>query len=422
MVQKRDSGFSALPLCLHSGCASGSPVAELLLKFLYNMIAGKSLLEIVYNRFRSFRFFLCRRASLTIMSALRRPHSVFTPVVRPVHFWGSCYWNSYTTRAQGSCCWKSYTAGFDHSAFFFPQSFRFFFRSFRFFFRPFRFFPVIPLFFCFARLPPSSCRHCGASTLSPPRLCVRFVCGGAATGIPIQQERRAVASGNRIQPVPTTSFFRSFRFFFSIIPLFFDHSAFFFVAELLSSSCRLCGGLTLPPLRLRVRFACGRVANEIPIQHARRKIATGNCIQPVSIIPLFFLSIIPFFFVAELLSYHVGSAAASLCLHSGCASGSHVGELLLKFLYNTSAGQSLLEIVYNRFRYHSRLFVVADFFCVARRPLFFASHAAPFFFLRRASRVSFSVMLRDWAFLFHHFTPSLFFLAVCGPVCLYRFA
>ena len=161
MVQKRDSGFSAVPLCLHSGCASGSLVAELLLKFLYNTGAGKSLLEIVYSRFRSFRFFffehpaffsiiplffpviplfsghsvffLFRQASPIIMSALRRFHSVSTPAVRPVRLWGSCYWDSYTTRAQGSCFWKSYTAGFDHSAFFF-QSYRFFF-------------PVIPLFF-----------------------------------------------------------------------------------------------------------------------------------------------------------------------------------------------------------------------------------------------------------------------------------
>ena len=33
-------------------------MAGLLLKFLYNTGAGKSLLEIVYNRFRSFRFFV----------------------------------------------------------------------------------------------------------------------------------------------------------------------------------------------------------------------------------------------------------------------------------------------------------------------------------------------------------------------------
>ena len=132
MVQKRDSGFSAVPLCLHSGYASGSLVAELLLKFLYNTGAGKSLLEIVYNRFRSFRFFLSiiplfffRRAALIVMSALRRP------------------------------------------------------------------------------------------ALSSLRLCVRFACGGVATGIPIQHERREIATGNRIQPV-------------SSVPLFFvDHSAFF---------------------------------------------------------------------------------------------------------------------------------------------------------------------------------------------------
>ena len=109
-----------------------------------------------------------------------------------------------------------------------------------------------------------------------------------------------------------------------------------------------------------------------------------------------------------------GFSAFSLCLHSGCASGSLVEKLLLEFLYNnTSAGKSLLEIVYNRFRYHFRLFVVAGPFLRRASPPFFfyASHAAPFFFLRRASRVSFSVMLRDWAFLFHHFTPSLFSLS-----------
>ena len=183
MVQKRDSGFSAIPLCLHSGCMSGSHVAELILKFLYNTSAGKSLLEIVYNRFRSFRFFFLsiiplfffRRAALIVMSALRRP------------------------------------------------------------------------------------------ALSSLRLCVRFACGGVATGIPLQHERRKITSGNRIQPISISS--------------------------------------------------------------------------PFSPSPILF--------------------------------------------------------------------------CVARRARFY---------LRRASRVSFSVMLRDWAFLFHHFTPSQFFLAVCEPVCLYRFA
>ena len=116
MVQKRDSGFSAIPLCLHSGCMSGSPVAELLLKFLYNTGAGKSLLEIVYNRFRSFRFFLSiiplfffRRAALIVMSALRRPRSVFTPVVRPVRLWRSCYRDSFTARAQGNHFGEPYT-------------------------------------------------------------------------------------------------------------------------------------------------------------------------------------------------------------------------------------------------------------------------------------------------------------------------
>ena len=122
MVQKRDSGFSAIPLCLHSGCMSGSHVAELILKFLYNTSAGKSLLEIVYNRFRSFRFFLSiiplfffRRAALIVMSALRRP------------------------------------------------------------------------------------------ALSSLRLCVRFACGGVATGIPLQHERRKITSGNRIQPISISS-------------------------------------------------------------------------------------------------------------------------------------------------------------------------------------------------------------------------
>ena len=123
MVQKRDSGFSAIPLCLHSGCMSGSPVAELLLKFLYNTSAGKSLLEIVYNRFRSFRFFFCR--------------------------------------------------------------------SFR--------------FFSFAGLLSSSCRLCGGPALSSLRLCVRFACGGVATGIPLQHERRKITSGNHIQPISISS-------------------------------------------------------------------------------------------------------------------------------------------------------------------------------------------------------------------------
>jgi len=134
MVQKRDSGFSAIPLCLHSGCMSGSPVAELLLKFLYNTGAGKTLLEIVYNRFRSFRFFFCR--------------------------------------------------------------------SFR--------------FFSFAGLLSSSCRLCGGPALSSLRLCVRFACGGVATGIPLQHERRAIATENHIQPI-SISFpsFSSLRFFFS---------------------------------------------------------------------------------------------------------------------------------------------------------------------------------------------------------------
>ena len=120
MVQKRDSGFSAIPLCLHSGCMSGSHVAELILKFLYNTSAGKSLLEIVYNRFRSFRFFLSiiplfffRRAALIVMSALRRPRSVFTPVVRPVRLWRSCYRNSFTARAQENHFGESYTTDFD---------------------------------------------------------------------------------------------------------------------------------------------------------------------------------------------------------------------------------------------------------------------------------------------------------------------
>ena len=116
MAQKRDSGFSALPLCLHSGCAPGSHVSELLLKFLYSTSAGKSLLEIVYNRFRSFRFFLSiiplfffRRAALIVMSALRRPRSVFTPVVRPVRLWRSCYRDSFTARAQGNHFGEPYT-------------------------------------------------------------------------------------------------------------------------------------------------------------------------------------------------------------------------------------------------------------------------------------------------------------------------
>ena len=132
----------------------------------------------------------------------------------------------------------------------------------------------------------------------------------------------------------------------------FDHSAFFCrsfrffsFAGLLSSSCRLCGGPALSSLRLCVRFACGGVATGIPLQHERRKITSGNHIQPISISSPFSPSPI--------------------------------------------------------------------LFCVARRARFY---------LRRASRVSFSVMLRDWAFLFHHFTPSQFFLAVCEPVCLYRFA
>ena len=120
MVQKRDSGFSAFSLCLHSGCTSGPHVETFLLKFLYNTIAGKSLLEIVYNRFRSFRFFLSiiplfffRRAALIVMSALRWPRSVFTPVVRPVRLWRSCYRNSFTARAQENHFGESYTTDFD---------------------------------------------------------------------------------------------------------------------------------------------------------------------------------------------------------------------------------------------------------------------------------------------------------------------
>ena len=188
MVQKRDSGFSAIPLCLHSGCMSGSHVAELILKFLYNTSAGKSLLEIVYNRFRSFRFF---------------------------------------------------------------------FRAFR--------------FFSFAGLLSSSCRLCGGPALSSLRLCVRFACGGVATGIPLQHERREITSGNRIQPMSKSSPFSPSPILFCV---------------------------------------------------ARRG----------------------FFF------------------------------------------------------FESRAARVFVFFCVARRARFY---------LRRASRVSFSVMLRDWTFLFHHFTPSL---------------
>ena len=155
MVQKRDSGFSALPLCLHSGCTSGPHVEKFLLKFLYNTIAGKSLLEIVYNLFRSFRFFFVGHPAFFlspsfshIMSALRRPHSVSTPVVRPVRLWRSCYWDSFTTRAQGNRYWESYTTDFD-IIFDFSSS-RILFCGAR---RPLFFFCVArrPLFFCVAR-------------------------------------------------------------------------------------------------------------------------------------------------------------------------------------------------------------------------------------------------------------------------------
>ena len=164
MVQKRDSGFSAIPLCLHSGCAPGSLVAESLLKFLHNTGAEKSILESLYNRFRSFRFFFLSIIPLFflspsfshIMSALRRPHSVSTPVVRPVRLWRSCYWNSITTtRAQGNRYWKSYTTGFD-IIFVFSSS-RVLFCGAR---RPLFFLwrrASPPFFFCVARRPPFFC-------------------------------------------------------------------------------------------------------------------------------------------------------------------------------------------------------------------------------------------------------------------------
>ena len=67
-------------------------------------------------------------------------------------------------------------------------------------------------------------RDSGFSALS---LCLHSGCAsgslvGVAAGIPIQHERRAIATGNRIQPVSIIPLF------LSIIPLFFDHSAFFF--------------------------------------------------------------------------------------------------------------------------------------------------------------------------------------------------
>ena len=158
MVQKRDSGLSAPPLCLHSGCASGSHVAELLLKFLYNTSAGKSLLEIVYNWFRSFRFFSsiplffpviplffsvarllsssCRLCGAPALPSLRL-------CVRPVC--GKVATGIPIRQECSSCFWKSHTTGFDHSVFFFFRSFRFFFGHSA-FFRSFRFFSVIPLF------------------------------------------------------------------------------------------------------------------------------------------------------------------------------------------------------------------------------------------------------------------------------------
>ena len=232
------------------------------------------------------------------------------------------------------------------------------------------------------------------------------------------------------------------------------------------------------------RFARGGVATDIPIQHRRRKITTENRIQSVSIIPLFlyffehpafFFDHSAFFFsVARLLSHHhVGFAALPLCLRSGCAcaSGPSVGKLLLKFLYSKSAGQLLLEIAYNRlrsFRFffpgHSAFFFRPFRFFFSRRAVYIfapAGAARSGQYLRPLAQITTraytlrvgdcyfiatpggscrvisgakipttracapalrSVMLRDWAFLFDHFALSLFFfLAVCGPVCLYRF-
>ena len=203
MVQKRDSGFSALPLCLHSGCASGSHVEKLLLKFLYNTSAGKSLLGIVYNRFRSFRFF------------------------------------------------------FDHSAFF---------RSFRFFFDHSAFF-LSPGF---------SHHHVGFAALP---LCLHSGCAsGPSVGKLLLKSLYSKSAGQLLLEIANNRF-RSFRFFFPIIPLSSDHSAFFFrsfrffsiiplffVAELCSSP---------PPPGRRGQVNICAPWPKLPLESAHRGI--GNC-------------------------------------------------------------------------------------------------------------------------------------------------
>ena len=137
--------------------------------------------------------------------------------------------------------------------------------------------------------------------------------------------------------------------------------------------------------------------------------------------------------------------------------------LLLKFLYNTGAGKSLLGIVYNRFRSfrffffdHSAFFSTVPPFFFGRRAVFIfapAGAARSGQYLRPLTQITTrfcslrvgdcyfiatpggscrvisgakipttracapalrSVMLRDWAFLFDHFALSLFFFKPRG--------